>query len=461
MPPKLNKVIRLDSLPLGQTFYTSEGYLRDRPILTRTGIFEYTNPDGSIRRELRLPEDVFAQESLESYRGRPIVITHDAGLINKDNVAKNQIGTILSDGYRDGENVRAEIVIHNTDAMKDSRMKELSLGYNLDLEETPGEWNGQHYDAIQRNIRINHLALVEEARAGDKARLNIDGRVSKTLTQGGNSMNKNSHQAERNDGILTAAELEEAIAEYKAKRTQTETKEEPVKDAQEEPAVEVTHEAPKAPVLDTPPEEKPTVEEEVAEIKGKNADADEDMQKLFDIIDTLLAERDFKAAEEKPAEEKADCGRKDAEGDELPGETEETGEEVVTDEAEAPEAVEPTEALNTDSIDKLISAKIAVGMLGRQLNMDGLETMPLMDAKKSIIKAVRPNLNLDGKSASYINAVYDMACDEVKSQTEKGTDYQKQQMFSKPVRDDAADGDSAEKARERYIARMRKNKEDK
>lgn len=69
--PKLTQVIRLDSLPLGQTSFTPEGYLKDRPILTSTGIFEYTNPDGSVRRELRLPEDVFDPESLSSYKGKP------------------------------------------------------------------------------------------------------------------------------------------------------------------------------------------------------------------------------------------------------------------------------------------------------------------------------------------------------------------------------------------------------
>lgn len=38
----------------------------------------------------------------------------------------------------------------------------------------PGEWNGEPYDAIQTNIRVNHLALVAVARAGDDARLNMD-----------------------------------------------------------------------------------------------------------------------------------------------------------------------------------------------------------------------------------------------------------------------------------------------
>ena len=73
------KAIRLDSIPLDKTYYTEEGYLVDHPILTSCGIFEYANPDGSIRRELRLPEEVFNDKSLESYEGKPIIVTHDAG----------------------------------------------------------------------------------------------------------------------------------------------------------------------------------------------------------------------------------------------------------------------------------------------------------------------------------------------------------------------------------------------
>ena len=85
------------------------------------------------------------------------------------------IGTILSEGYRDGDDVRAEIIIHDTDSLKNYKMRELSCGYNLRLDETPGVWEGQPYDAIQRDIEINHLALVDKARAGEQARLNIDG----------------------------------------------------------------------------------------------------------------------------------------------------------------------------------------------------------------------------------------------------------------------------------------------
>ncbi len=143
----LKQVMRLDSIPLDKTYWTGEGYLVDQPIVTSCGIFEYLQEDGNVRRELRLPENVFDEDSLASYEGKPIIITHDAGFVDKDNVEDEQIGTILSRGYQDGDNVRAKIVIHNTDALR-CGLRELSLGYNLTLDETPGVWNGQPYDAI-------------------------------------------------------------------------------------------------------------------------------------------------------------------------------------------------------------------------------------------------------------------------------------------------------------------------
>ena len=203
---------RYDSIPLGETYFTPEGYLMDNPILTRVGIFEYQNPDGTIRRELRLPEEVFAPESLASYKGKPVILTHEAGMIDTENVQQEHIGTILSEGIQDGENVRAQIVIHDAHSLSYG-LRELSVGYSLDLEETPGEWKGQSYDAIQRNIRVNHLALVEKARAGDSARLNIDGKDTQQNQKGGNTMSK------RKDG-LTPEEIAKLVEEYKKRKEQ-------------------------------------------------------------------------------------------------------------------------------------------------------------------------------------------------------------------------------------------------
>ena len=485
---QLKRVIRLDSTSLNRTFFTSEGYLVDRPILTSTGIFEYGNPDGSVRRELRLPEEVFDPDSLASYAGKPVVVTHDAGLISKDNVHENQIGTILTQGYRDGDDVRAQIIIHDTDEMKDSGLKELSLGYNLDLDETPGEWNGEPYDAIQRNIRINHLALVREARAGEQARLNIDSRESNL--KGAKAMRRKISKARRADGVLSPEELKKAIEEYKARHAgKGENKDDDELEKEEKPVIPEKAEDDDDMIV---PEEK-TPEEKIEEVKANKdrrdeegkpeeleeankviAHQDEDIQTLIDIIDTLLAEKEFDEAgeEEKekekeflgtdaeeeedfpviPEEEKKDCGDEEEEN------TDEDDDVIPSKEKSD---IPAGEVMNADSIDKYVRARIKLGVLGQQLNMDGLENMKLMAAKKRVIKAVRPSLRLDGKSRAYIDAMFDYAYEDIQKRSRKDTSYQRSQMFNNDSRSAMRNGDSASAARQRMIDRRQNKKEEK
>lgn len=417
---------RFDSIPLSDTYFTPEGYLIDNPILTRVGIFEYHNPDGTIRRELRLPEEVFAAESLASYKGKPVILTHEAGLVDVDNVQQEHIGTILSEGVQDGENVRAQIVIHDAESLS-SGLRELSLGYTQTPEETPGIWNGQRYDAIQRDIRINHLALVQKARAGEQARLNIDGEE-----KGGKQMAK-----VRKDG-LTPEEIARLVEEYKqrqAQRTEEAKAANPTADEdnnQEEQTADEGEKDPVQEVKDRRDRRDASGDcETMDEASGVIAQQDEDIQKLLDFIAQLQAKIDF---DEVSAEEEA---KTDGEGE--------------TAEANADEEEPQENPLNMDSIDAYVNQKIELIRLGDKLNLDGIETMKPMDGKKAIIKKVHPNIRLDGKDTAYINAMFDIAKESVGKR--KDVDYQRQQMFrgdsahNKPV-------DGQNEARRRMIEKM-------
>lgn len=424
---------RYDSIPLGETYFTPEGYLIDHPILTSVGIFEYRRPDGSIRRELRLPEEVFAPESLASYKGKPVILTHEAGMIDSDNVQQEQIGTILSEGTQDGDNVRAQIIIH--DARKlDYGLRELSLGYSLDLEEVPGEWQGQPYDAIQRNIRVNHLALVEKARAGDSARLNIDGEDTQA-EKGGNTMSK------RKDG-LTPEEIAQLVEEYKKRKEQRMLNNQPAADAEGEEDTPENQDEGEETAADPVQEVKENRDrrdaagdcETMDEANGMIAQQDSDIQKLLDFIAQLQAKIDF---DEASSEET----NTDEEGDPQP--------------EAAPAEEKKEESVNMDSIDAYVSQKIELIRLGDKLHMDGIDAMKPMDAKKAIIKKVNPNIRLDGKDKAYIDAMYDITKESIGKR--KGVDYQRQQM-----RGDAAekgtrkapDAQSAAAKRAGMIARM-------
>lgn len=154
---------------------TDEGFLVDSPIVARVGIQEYRRADGTIRRELRLPQEVFAPEALASMRGKPVTVGHPAsGKVTSATAHRVTVGTMLSEGRQDGNNVRVDMVIHSPDAIGDNR--ELSLGYTAHLDETPGvhpEFGP--FDATQTGLHINHISVVKQARAGRIARLNLDG----------------------------------------------------------------------------------------------------------------------------------------------------------------------------------------------------------------------------------------------------------------------------------------------
>lgn len=449
METKLKRVRRLDSIKLDandKTYFTKEGYLVDHPILTSVGIFEYTNPDGSIRRELRLPEHVFNEKSLETYKGKPIIITHEAGVVDKGNVDKEQIGTILTKGYQDEDDVRAEIIIHDTDSMKDCGLKELSLGYNLDLVEEPGEYNGEPYDAIQTNIAINHLALVSSARAGEQARLNIDGSDEPEL-KGGKAMAKVKSGVRLDDGPMSAEELAKAVEAYKARKAERNTSaEEVIEDGDgdtepiEEEVLDEGNDTSKE-TGSTPEEiaqmvkdrrDRRDSEDDPADVQGAMgviAQQDEDIDMLLACIENLLANKD----EDDTNNESV-----------VDGEGEEEKEDSSDDEANS---------INADSANKIFRQRLSICRIGDKLRMDGLETKSILDGKKEIVKKVLPTMNLDGKSKAYIDAAYDMAVAEVNKR--KDCNYQRSQMNNKNLqRKDSKAVSMANSARERMIERQ-------
>ena len=188
---------------------TDEGFLVDSPIVGRVGIQLYKNADGTVRREFRPPEEVFKADSLNSFVGKPITDGHPAEMVNAKNAKSLLVGAIHTEGKQDGDNVVAGITIHDAD-MIDKIMKggkrELSLGYKVDIEEISGVWNGQEYDAIQRNIRINHLAIVPRGRAGN-ARLNLDRLDAESIITG-ETMPENLSRVRLDTGLEYQAEAE-------------------------------------------------------------------------------------------------------------------------------------------------------------------------------------------------------------------------------------------------------------
>lgn len=158
---------------------TDEGYLTGRAIVTNIGVFPYLNGDGTIRHELRLPEEVLDPDSLETLKMKPISNEHPAELtIDVENIKKHQKGFTGSEVNNDAYHISVPITITDAQTIEDVKngKRALSAGYSLRLEEKSGTWMGIHYDAIQRDIRYNHVAIVDRGRAGDAAKMRMDKR---------------------------------------------------------------------------------------------------------------------------------------------------------------------------------------------------------------------------------------------------------------------------------------------
>lgn len=168
-------VRRFDASPL-RASKTPAGFLRGDARVTRVGVFTYRNADGSTRRELRHPDEVFKAASLASLALAPITLGHPTEAVTSSNARKYAIGAVGDQVRSDGRFVTAPFAIHDDAAIgsiESGRTRELSCGYNCDLDWTPGAFEGEQYDAVQRDIVYNHLAVLAQGRAGSEVR--IDG----------------------------------------------------------------------------------------------------------------------------------------------------------------------------------------------------------------------------------------------------------------------------------------------
>lgn len=158
---------------------TSDGYLVGDARVARTGIQIYRGPevgrpDMDVVRVFRPEGEVFAKDALHSYAHRPVTNDHPTEMVDSKNWKDHSIGQTGGDVARDGEFVRVPMVLMDAGAIADyeSGKRELSMGYRANIVFDSGVTpEGEQYDAIQTDLRMNHLALVARARGGEKLRL--------------------------------------------------------------------------------------------------------------------------------------------------------------------------------------------------------------------------------------------------------------------------------------------------
>lgn len=159
---------------------TPQGGARIDARLTRTGVFIYRNPDGSLRRELRTPEEVSRADSLSTLADAPLIEGHP-DLVNTENYRDLQRGHVSGTPTFDGKTyVESSLVVQDAQALAridSGELQELSCGYTCDIEQKAGTFDGQPFDCIQRNISYNHVGIGPRnwGRAGNDVALRLDG----------------------------------------------------------------------------------------------------------------------------------------------------------------------------------------------------------------------------------------------------------------------------------------------
>lgn len=165
-----------------QRVYTDEGFLRVPGKAARIGIQEYLASElglkdrapNDIIRVYRPAEEVFNDESLQSYLGSDVTNNHPSVLVDASTYRNTSVGVVTSTGRQDGDFVTVDMIIKDKDAIKavESGKCELSAGYTAVYDDTPGITpEGEPYDFRQTQIKINHVAIVDRARAGANARI--------------------------------------------------------------------------------------------------------------------------------------------------------------------------------------------------------------------------------------------------------------------------------------------------
>ncbi|MBB3006031.1 DUF2213 domain-containing protein [Cupriavidus alkaliphilus] len=155
---------------------TPEGFLLCEEVpVARTGEMLYgpgevpvePGPDGLIRIS-RTPDEVFRPETLASCIGKPVTLDHPDDFVTPANFAALGKGAMLN--LRRGSGIEDDLLIADLlvtdqaaiEAIQKDGIEEVSLGYEADYEQvSPGR-------GVQRNIVVNHVALVERGRCGPR-----------------------------------------------------------------------------------------------------------------------------------------------------------------------------------------------------------------------------------------------------------------------------------------------------
>lgn len=380
------RISRLDfrTIRLDQVETTSQGFLKFPVFAGRTGILTYKRENGDIVKEHRPAEEAFSQKTLESMKSIPVTNNHPEDMLTPENAKEfavgfgsdsvsvvdkngNEIG-IADDFTKNGKFQKTTVTIFDADTIKDIRngKLEVSQGYDLELDETPGTFENENFDAIQRDIVFNHLAIVDKGRGGPEVRLRFDRYDAIMVENDQEHNNKKPYKSEDNMAKLKVGDKEFEV-------------EQEVKDALE------------------------------AERKKMKEDKEE-----------AEKEKDQAEEEKKKAEDRADAAER--KNERLSGRN-----DALEDEVDGLKKNQKTSNKDAEEIAKLVKERrdvedVANKVLKEEERKD-LADKDVMDIKKSVIQASsKKDVNFDGKSNDYVNARFDALKDSIETSSESHND---------------------------------------
>jgi len=177
----MNEFRFTDGATLSGTRKLDGGYLVAEAFAARTGIQLYRGAevglaDKDVVRVYRPEDEVRAPASLATFSHAPITMGHpeQVNATNWQDLAKGEVST---EAIWEDNKIKLPLIIKDAAAIAaiESGTRELSGGYTCQIEFKDGvSPEGEAYDAIQRDIRVNHLAIVPKGRAGPECRIGDD-----------------------------------------------------------------------------------------------------------------------------------------------------------------------------------------------------------------------------------------------------------------------------------------------
>lgn len=171
-----------DSVQVGDTKETKEGYLVATARVARTGVQLYMAHElgdvatsvgfapNDVVRVYRHEDQVFSDGVMRSITRVPVTVDHPSENVTAENWSRFAVGEVGDAVAKDSEWIVVSPMIKDAAAINAARTthKEISMGYAAKIIKAR---DGIDADFEMADIRMNHLALVPAGRAGSQARI--------------------------------------------------------------------------------------------------------------------------------------------------------------------------------------------------------------------------------------------------------------------------------------------------